>query len=251
MRGQTGLLVVILVLVILPINLCTGLVSRPTPTTNPQPTNTLVPTVVEPGLAYGYPCKPPCWRGLVPGQSTRQEAEQAMEKLLVDGWADDIGGSPGRGYSVYPLPGTRGSIIVGLVDDIVTEIIGGVNFDYTIGSVIEQFGPPEWLYLETKSDSADLSCETWELSDSPYNVAIASPVYVLYPSQGLFFSMMIPWNGIGRLCPEMRMNSFCYYAPLSIAEALDDNYLAGLCNENLKGVVEEDLVRWHGFGGGY
>jgi len=77
------------------------------------------------------------------------------------------------------------------------------------------------------------------------------PVHLLYPGQGLWFMVLVPESGIGCICPEMKVASFCYYTPVSLHEALQDNYLAELCTSSLNGVTEEDLVEWHGFGGGY
>lgn len=68
----------------------------------PWPTSTPILTVVEPGLAYGQPCKPPCWRGLVPGQSTREDAEQAIQQLQASGWASYVDGGPPGGYHIQP-----------------------------------------------------------------------------------------------------------------------------------------------------
>ena len=49
----------------------------------PATTCTPVPTVVELGSAYGIPCKPPCWQGLIPGESTSQEVERGMERMRL------------------------------------------------------------------------------------------------------------------------------------------------------------------------
>jgi len=80
---------------------------------------------------------------------------------------------------------------------------------------------------------------------------MSSPVHLLYPNQGLWFLTLVPLSGLGCICPEMKVVSFCYYAPISMQEALDNNYLANLCTDVLTGITEEDLAEWHGFGGGY
>lgn len=214
-----------------------------------EPTYTPVPTVVEPGLGYGVPCKPPCWRGIVPGRSTRQEVAQAIEQLRAEGWAYYIadGSSVGGGYSISPSPFTsQGTIDVIMRGDIVTVIHGTTLFYYPIGTLIEQFGGPERVWpLRAYMCS---SCEEWEPQTES---TVSYPVHLLYPSQGLWFMMLVPESGIGCICPEMRVVSFCYYAPVSLQEALENDYLANLCTSSLKGVTEEDLVEWHGFGGGY
>lgn len=221
-----------------------------------EPTCTPVPTVVEPGLAYGIPCKPPCWRGLIPGRSTRQEAAQAMEELRTEGWADHIidGSSVGGGYSISPSPFTsHGTIHVVIDDDTVTKIRGTtLLFYYPVGTLVEQFGDPEGLYVVAQGGTICSSCEGWE---PPYHPStsdeMSSPVHLLYPSQGLWFLALVPTSGQGCICPKMKVVAFCYYSPRSMQEALSDNYLADLCAGTLTGVTEEDLVEWHGFGGGY
>ncbi len=58
----------------------------PTARTVITPTGTRVPmrlglTIVDPGLAYGDPCKAPCWYDLIPGKTTLQEYLQALPRL--------------------------------------------------------------------------------------------------------------------------------------------------------------------------
>jgi hypothetical protein len=220
--------------------------------TNPPPegTNTPIPTVVEPGLAYGIPCKAPCWRGLIPGVSTRQDAAEAIEQLRSDGWAHHIvdGSSIGGGYSISPSPFTsHGTIDVIFEGDTVAKISGStLLFYHPIGSLIEQFGSPEGLYLVSGGGPCS-SCQGWALPDSPVQ---SVPVHLLYPSQGLWFLALVPYTGLGCLCPEMRVVAFCYYSPRSMKEALSDDYLTTVFVA-LKGVAEEALTEWHGFGGGY
>jgi hypothetical protein len=73
---------------------------------------------------------------------------------------------------------------------------------------------------------------------------------LLYPNQGLVFSILVPWDGLGCVCPEMEVASFCYYPPSSLEEVLIDDYLAETCAGVQPG-IEENLMNWHGFGGGY
>jgi len=215
------------------------------------PTNTPIPTVVEPGLAYGVPCKPPCWRGVVPGQSTRQETAQAVEQLYADGWADHIIGdnSVEWRYEIYPSPFTsEGRVDIYLDGNVVKKIYGTVLFYYSVGTLVEQFGPPEGI---RSNEGVCSSCEEWEPPESLYTPENGLWVDLLYPTQGLWFWLETPRDGIGCICPEMKVVYFCYYAPVSMQEAMNDNYLANLCSPGLIDVAEEDLVEWHGFGGGY
>jgi hypothetical protein len=209
--------------------------------------STPVPTVVEPGLAYGEPCRPPCWREMIPGKTTRQEAARAIELLRVSGWASRIHEGP-AGYSIDPLPSTlEGSIGVDFKDDRVNIIDGTIIFDFSAGKMIDQFGEPEGLYIVTKSRMTKETCETWK---SPESHPMSSPVHVLYPKQGLWFLVLVPLNGLGLICPEMKVTAFGYYSPRSISEMLVDKDLTDLIVA-LQGAKEQDLAKWHGFGSGY
>lgn len=212
-----------------------------------QPTNTPLPTVVEPGLAYGIPCKPPCWRGLVPGQSTGEEAAQAIEQLRGKGWADHIDGSAVEGgYHVFPSPSTsHGRIDVVIEDNIVTQINGStLLFYYSVGNLVEQLGPPENLY-PTSRMTVERTCEEWEPPNEPMQNV---PVHLLYPSRGLWFLALVPFNGSGLVCPEMKVTTFSYYAPYSITEVLEGKHPLGIYTA-LESATEQDVLDWHGFGG--
>lgn len=215
-----------------------------------SPTYTPVPTVVEPGLAYGDPCKPPCWWGLIPGQASRQEAAQAIERLRASGWASYISEGPG-GYSIQPLPSAPdGSVLVSFYKEILKMVNGTILFYYPIGTVIEQFGEPEGLSV-VKGNISKGSCDEWEPPDPPTAPVMSYAVPILYPRQGLAFLVLVPSSGLGLICPEMKVSAFCYYAPLPMREALNNDHLGNLCTIVPKGITEQDLVKWHGFGPGY
>ncbi len=208
----------------------------------PDPTSTPIPTVVEPGLAYGIPCKPPCWQELTPGKSTVEEAMQVMEQLRDSERVYHIQDNLPWQYDVYPLPATSAGVIhVTIEDGTVTRIVGTLLFYYPVGTLIEQFGSPEELYLITKGGTACSSCDEWEPTEPTDMPVMSVPARLLYPSQGLGFSILIPLSGLGCICPEMKVVGFRYYAPTSMREAIAE----------FDRVTEEDLVEWHGFEGGY
>lgn len=185
-------------------------------------TYTPVPTVVEPGLAYGEPCKPPCWYGMVPGQSTREDAEQAIRLLRDTQWPEDISGGEPCGYSIEP-----GSIRVTMENEVVSAINGQVTFYYPVGTMIEQFGEPEALYVVSPShNTATGSCDEWE-PPSPGAHILRTPIHVLYPTQDLWFMLLVPVNGLGLICPEMRISAYTYYPGQTVEEALNSDALAG------------------------
>ncbi len=136
-------------------------------------------------------------------------------------------------------------------NDTVDHIEGHLYFDYTLNKMIEQFGPPESVRLHSSYATCS-SCDMW----TPWNPSLEFDwtvfEYFLYPEQGLLFWGWIHSSGTGCLCPEMKIDNFCYGEPQSMGRTLSDNYLADLC---LPPVVKEvpgiGVSEWHGFGGGY
>ncbi len=226
---------------------------EPSPTFGP--TITPYPTVVEPGLAYGIPCRPPCWRTLTPGQSTRAEAFQVREQLRTDEWVNYISGTDANdAFIVGPTPSSRGSIFVIIEQDVVSHIQGSLLFDYTVGEMLEQFGPPEDLYLFSRATVCS-ACEVWETTSQRFEPALGDALEdILYPEQGLWFKVRVPSSGRGCICPDMRIEHFCYHAPLSLEEALTDHQLVDVCwpgRGRYADLSLETVLEWHGFGGGY
>lgn len=215
-------------------------------------TYTPEPTLVESGLAYGIPCKPPCWHGLVPGRSTYEEATQVLEQLRASGQVDSVEEGP-TWFIVYPVPGTKGAIYGHFRDNLLQRINGRVEFYYPVGTLVEQFGAPERVYLIGKGSTICRSCEEWRPPEPPDAPVEGSGAILFYPNQGLRFSMMIPVSGMGCVCPEMPVVAFWYFPPCSMREALDDynrHLTEAYPGAGLR-VTDEDLVEWHGFGGGY
>jgi hypothetical protein len=222
------------ILVIL-VTACTSLLFHAVPTP--------VPSIVEPGLVYGEPCRPPCWRGMIPGQTTRQEAEHAIEHLRSSGWANRIDGGGSGGYVIMPSTSPYvGTILVAFENEVVNRISGEISFDYSVEQMLEQFGEPEWLYVVTGSPQKR-TCVEWQ--PVAKGSLPSSPVHMYYPQQGLWFQVLVPENGLGLICPEMLATGFVYYSPRSISEALNDEDVVTTT------AGEQDLEKWHGFGGGY
>lgn len=215
-------------------------------------TYTPEPTVIEPGLAYGIPCKPPCWHGLIPGKSTYGDAAQVIEQLRASGQVDSIDEGP-TWFIVYPVQGMRGAVYGHFENNVLQRINGRVEFYYPVGSLVEQFGAPEGVYLIGKGSTICSSCEEWEPPEPPGVPVEGSGAILFYPGQGLRFSMLIPTCGLGCICPEMPVVAFWYYSPRSMQEALDDynRYLTEAYPGAGLTVASEDLIEWHGFGGGY
>ena len=145
-------------------------------------------------------------------------------------------------------------------NDTVKTISGSIGFNYPLSMMIEQFGPPTGV-RSLQAFTRCTACEMW-WSPEPDNLnaeeegrLIEDPwpilVYFLYPEQGLLFWGWIPENNVGCLCPTIPIRAFCYFEPISLSEAFEDNRLADLCLPVLENFTENDIIPWHGFGGGY
>jgi hypothetical protein len=179
---------------------------------------------------------------MILGQTTRQEAARAIEQLRSSGWANRIDEGPG-GYVVEPSPSPYvGTILVGFEEGLVSKISGQIAFGYSVGQMLEQFGEPEWVYVVT-SGKRQRTCTDWQ--QVPRGSLPSSPVHVYYPKHGLWFMVLVPENGLGLICPEMNVAGFTYYSPRSTFEVLSDKNLVTVP------IAEQDLEKWHGFGGGY
>ncbi len=220
------------------------------PTPTPEPTWIPPALVIDTGLAYGIPCKPPCWQGLVPGKTTHQEAVKILEEFVANGELDHITDYP-TGIHAFVTSNNSDVVFVSFEDDVLRSIEGNVNFYYPLKSLIEQFNPPEGLYLidqDTESISQQ-SCQEWTPPEPVDSPVMSDPVHLLYPELGAHFIMLQPIIGGEFICPEMRVVHFCYYEPLSMSEVLQDNFLSDLCG--VPKPTERELIKWHGFGDGY
>jgi hypothetical protein len=200
-------------------------------------------------LAYGTPCKPPCWQGLTLGKTTSREAKQVVEELLADQQIENVIEYPETLIvSTVSGPDYHGNVGINFEDDVVTRIMGSVDFYYPLEALVQQFGLPERVYEPGGGESRSSACKDWE-PPQPVAAGYSDPLHLLYPSQGLYFAML---NNIGGyMCPEMRIIAFCYYEPVSLSRALKDNYLADMCGiVALKDVTEEDVFEWYGFNEG-
>lgn len=102
-------------------------------------------------LLTGEPCEPPCWQGLTPGESTQ---EQVAEFIRVSGLVDPQSLYPGRlsrdgqrvGVSMQwrsRAVGGRGTNSFTIEDGILKGIIIYPDYDITLDSLLERYGPPE------------------------------------------------------------------------------------------------------------
>ncbi|MBN1202163.1 MAG: hypothetical protein JXJ20_09935 [Anaerolineae bacterium] len=129
------------------------------------------PALLEPG-----DCEQPCWQGIQPGVSTREEfAQQVREVDLYSGRATDYGDS----IAVMFELSTRGWL--------------------TLADVIREFGTPERV-----------DCLAWGHSTAAQSPATSVRLYF---AGGLIEVSAMRADDALRLSPDMRVRSIRYYAP--------------------------------------
>ena len=212
------------------------------PWPSPMPTfppYTPEPTIVNRGLAEGFPCKPPCWEGLTPGISTEQDVRQTLQQL------QDNGQIPGFNCSQRACQSS--TVMIFWDGGIVTSISGGVEFDFTAQQLIDLIGPPVAVYSVAGS-GCDMCLPYTE--GATHTVSLGDvPAYFFYPRLGAWFGLYVAGAEAGCMCPAMQVVGFEYLPPMTLEQLLD--YMIGSTVPALRGVEESDLVEWYGFGPGY
>ncbi len=258
---RSGTVLLAILVVILSVSCYQG-ESTPQGTVSPSPTGlavsslftepnvTPIPTATNPGLAYGTPCKPPCWQGLIPGETTREETVRVLQELRTSGGADEIAdyfGPPDGTLTVFRHTEILADIY--FENGIIESIDGRIQFDYTVRDLIGVVGPPEWIDDWIPGSPGPGKCSSCPESDASTKTGPLVQLSLLYPQQGLVFRTIAPASWQGCLCPQMRVYLFCYYVPQTVEDRLQNRQ--GPCAGHILARTLLDLTKWHEYGGGY
>lgn len=188
-----------------------------------QTTYTPRPTIVDRGLAFGFPCRPPCWEGLTPGISTADETRQTLERLresgLISSYACGEGGC------------TAATVYIFFKNGIIEEIYGNVAFYFDLQQLIRLMGAPTCVWAHRPYNVPTCNCEAAHAT-TPSPGGLHDPdLYIsfYYPEKGAMFSAEALPQEPGCICPYMRIVSFSYAPPSN-------------------GEIPEGFVPWPGFG---
>jgi hypothetical protein len=198
-------------------------------------------SAIDRGLLYGEPCAPPCWEGITPGVSSKEDVLRILDQLESDGGIES--------YTVWNFraEGRFGTVYIGFDDD---EHVDGIRlhpwFDYRVKQVIDQFGEPEAYASPSRLEREDCPCQNWD--DEIYERAPSGGGYLLYPSQGVTVRIRIAEGYTGCVCSEMETAVLYYYVPRSLADALEEGRTPAF---DWADWSSADLVQWHGYGSGY
>ncbi len=234
----------------------------------PHPVSTALPTPtldwLDPGLTLES-CFPPCWLELQPGITSLQEAKTILnkysEKGLISGWQEtSIGECPDSTWSQIfsvlgsnpPAWGTYFAIAFKNEQVYSIAIEPPENWrTYTLGQLVDLHGFPEFV---TDYDLGD--CYNCDIVYRESERVIGLRVY--YPSKGMQFALTADSQLQGCMCPDMVVENAYYFVPVSTDRFRDllmpwdvSSSDSLRCQSEFKACCDNDVVEWHGFGGGY
>jgi hypothetical protein len=96
-------------------------------------------------------CKPPCWQGIIPGQTTRSEALEILHgSSYVRRWSVRVKGDDGLGRAVFDTTRIERyeASVVWWRGGVVYRVDVAVAFSLTAEQLIERYGQPEALGAE-------------------------------------------------------------------------------------------------------
>lgn len=109
--------------------------------------------LVDDSLLTNQPCQPPCWYGIVPGQTSHEEAADIVARLDFINTAsisdqDDCN----RGFAcikwttaLSDYPYYVGTILTR--DELVVSISIGLEYEFTVSDLIDIYGPPDKVLI--------------------------------------------------------------------------------------------------------
>jgi hypothetical protein len=248
MLNDTRVVFLVLLCLILVGSGCNAVKSQDTtaqPTLKPhQGLSPPQPTVIDRGLLHGEPCNPPCWEGITPGISSKEDVVHIFDQLQLEGriisytlWNYRAEWASGATYVTFD--GEH-------VGDLQIHYDYLRGFDYRVKQIIERFGEPEAYAVFTDFERDNCPCDNWD--DFEIYAHPSSSGYFLYPSQGVTVLVKIPDGYTGCVCPEMKTAAFYYYQPRSLTNALQESNSPAFGWADWSG---EHIVTWHGYGPGY
>ncbi len=199
------------------------------------------PPPLDMSLLTGEPCEPPCWQGLIPGESTEEDVAEFMSTTrFVDTRSvrrgsytrSTRGGEEVAGVTIHwrSSAGLLSTCNYFSIEEGVLKYITICPYrGVTLGRLIDRYGPPE-KYIARRPISGPLY----------YDVTL------FYPTHGFTVDLVLPYED-GALQPESSVADVWYFraAPLErfIELAREAGVYSGTPNKTL-----EALSDWPGYG---
>jgi hypothetical protein len=192
--------------------------------------------LVDRSLITGEPCGPPCWQGIIPGETTESEAMAILRTLFfVDGdtirvqgntiyWYSDIENWPGGGIEI------GGNRTVDWVDY-------GLPYYLELQALIDARGEPEAFVFQTM-----LTGDGWYAGDFSFELFWPEDGFSVYVYAHTEDPQMI--CEVSPFTPEMPVYAVRYFEPVSSVEAH-----AELTGQTwLQSLIEEGYYHeWNGY----
>jgi hypothetical protein len=135
------------------------------------------PPEADLSLVTGEPCEPPCWYGLMPGESTKDETLQTLETLTFV-HRDSI-----RVLSTYASTPERELIewdyrrgLITLDEEIVSTISVDLLYNLELGELVELMGEPTGYFVYTFPPPDNISIGP---------ICVSAEAEFIWPEQGL------------------------------------------------------------------
>jgi hypothetical protein len=187
------------------------------------------------GVIQDTSCSPPCWKGITPGQTTRQETLSILNAL------PEVDQSTIRPMSVVNVNDSYYWDFIPHTGDIWArvfidqDIVFAVNFfpdkkGLPLGTAIQYLGEPEKILV------------IWVNGDKSFVT-----IYSIYQSKGVVLaSLIMPYHRdeLAEVNSETLVDGFWYFEPGLFTELMTSNYVVNLNPE----VLSQRIRPWPGYG---
>lgn len=173
-------------------------------------------------LFAGEPCAAPCWEGITPGLSSRQEAIAILMQLPETVINDPTAPSIHFGIPSERVPGSFGSLSFDTTAPYTVTAIVFEENSFTLGSLIAVYGEPQEVLATAHTIPLDGGQHIYDL-------------WLLYPRTG----MMLGTNTTAKpdVNRELRITTIIFFVP-------GDSYREAFEQERQRGAV---FTLWEGY----
>jgi len=191
-------------------------------------------TLVANGLLTGEPCGPPCWQGLIPGESTEEEVDRFLRTSgYVDAHTVSEDGYEGGVAISWQRRGQAGAWnMFDLQDGVLQVMRMYCDSEVVLEQLIDRYGAPDKF-------EAGLV-----MLDGP----VHTKVDLFYRGLGMMVELRLPGDG-PVLSPDTRVLKVQYFEPAALEEVLATIWLKkGVSLADLELRWLEDWHQWQGYG---
>jgi hypothetical protein len=167
--------------------------------------------MVDQSWLSGQPCLAPCWQGLMPGVSSREEAIEIANSLtFVSGEMKPMD-SHAEGY-VCKIPPESYCVYMAFDDNKLNFVTLGIEYQLTVEQMVDMVGPPDG-YVVSERQALKRTCDIEVLWISKQVKAIIT--YENDRGCTIFFLN-------NRFPQDIQVNSIDYLRPGEIEQFIDD-----------------------------